>query len=341
MTRRLPAEWEDQDGVLLAWPHAGTDWAPGLSRVEAVFQELAARIAEAETLVVAAADPSGAERALRCARVRTDRVRLFPAPTNDTWARDFGPLAVEMDGRPRLLDFAFNGWGLKFAADRDNQVTRRLWKHGAFGATPLETVGLVLEGGSIESDGAGTILTTTACLLSPNRNPHLNRAGVEEALGRHLGAERVLWLEQGHLAGDDTDAHVDTLARLAPGDTILYVECDDRRDEHFASLTALADELRALRTRQGRPYRLVPLPWPRARFADDGQRLPATYANFLVINGAVLVPTYGDPGDQDALAAVAEGFPGRRVIGIDCSPLILQHGSLHCVTMQLPRGVLP
>ncbi|MFU8857203.1 MAG: agmatine deiminase family protein [Deferrisomatales bacterium] len=341
VTRRLPAEWEDQDGVLLAWPHADTDWAPVLAQVEPVFQELAARIAEVETLVVAAADPHGAERGLRRAGVPRDRVRLYHVPTNDTWARDFGPLTVEVDGRPRVLDFGFNGWGLKFAADLDNQVTRRLWADGAFGATPLETVGLVLEGGSVESDGAGTLLTTAACLLSPNRNPHLDRRGVEEALGRHLGAERVLWLEHGRLAGDDTDAHVDTLARLAPGDAVLYVSCDDPADEHFAPLAAMAEELRDLRTRAGRPYRLVPLPWPQARFDEEGRRLPATYANFLVVNGAVLVPTYGDPRDAEALAAVAEAFPGRRVTGVDCSPLLLQHGSLHCVTLQLPRGALP
>lgn len=341
VTRRLPAEWEDQDGVLLAWPHEDTDWAPVLAEVEPVFEELAARIAEAEILVIAAADPARAQRALRRAGVPPDRVRLYPVPTNDTWARDLGPLAVEVDGRPRLLDFGFNGWGLKFAADRDNQVTRRLWANGAFGATPLETVGLVLEGGSVESDGAGTVLTTAACLLSPNRNPHLDRRGVEEALGRHLGAERVLWLENGHLAGDDTDAHVDTLARLAPGDAILYVSCDDREDEQWEDLERMAEGLRGLRTRGGSRYRLIPLPWPRARFDGEGRRLPATYANFLVINGAVLVPTYGDPRDAEALAAVAEGFPGRRVTGVDCSPLLLQHGSLHCVTLQLPRGVLP
>lgn len=338
---RFPAEWEPQDGVLLAWPHEDSDWAPVLSRVEPVFVELAARVAEAEIVLVAAANPARAERALARSRVPRDRVRLYPVPTNDTWTRDFGPLTVEEDGRTRLQDFGFNGWGLKFAADRDNQATRRLHALGAFGATPLETVGLVLEGGSIESDGAGTILTTRECLLGPNRNPHLDRAGVEDALTLHLGAERVLWLEHGRLEGDDTDAHVDTLVRFAPDDTLLYVTCDDPGDGHFGPLSALAEELRTLRTRQGRPYRLVPLPWPRPCFDEAGHRLPATYANFLAINGAVLVPTYGDPKDAEALDAVAAGFPGRRVVGVDCAPLILQHGSLHCVTMQLPRGVLP
>jgi len=341
MARRLPAEWEEQDGVLLAWPHEDTDWRDVLPRVEPVFVELAARIAEAEIVVVAAPDPKRVKRLLRAAGVRPERLRLFPLATNDTWARDFGPITVVAPGGPLLLDFGFNGWGLKFPADRDNRVSRRLRDQGAFGTTPMETPGLVLEGGSIETDGAGTILTTSACLLSPNRNPHLDRLAVEAALASHLGAERVLWLEHGHLAGDDTDAHVDTLARFAPADTLLYVRCDDPADQHWGELGRMAEELRNLRTRGGRPYRLVPLPWPAASFGEDGHRLPATYANFLVINGAVLVPTYGTPRDAEALAAVAEAFPGRQAVGVACSPLILQHGSLHCVTMQLPRGVLP
>jgi agmatine deiminase len=201
-------------------------------------------------------------------------------------------------------------------------------------------VGLILEGGSIESDGDGTILTTAECLENPNRNPHLSRPELEESLAAHLGARHVLWLENGYLAGDDTDSHVDTLARLAPEDTILHVRCDDADDEHYAALTAMERELAQLLTPDGRPYRLIPLPWPSPCHDDQGMRLPATYANFLVINDAVLVPTYADPRDREALAAVATAFPGREVLGIDCRPLLLQHGSLHCVTMQLPRGLL-
>lgn len=341
MTVRLPAEWEEQDGVLLAWPHADSDWRPWLPLVELVFAQIVKEITRFETALVVAADEERTAAILSAVGARMDRVRIEEIPANDTWARDFGPLTVERDGAPVLLDFGFNGWGLKFAADRDNLITGRLRRAGAFGDTPRETVGLILEGGSIESDGKGTILTTAECLLNPNRNPHLSREEIATALRERFGADRVLWLENGWLAGDDTDSHIDTLARLAPDDTIVYVRCDDATDEHYPALFLMEKELKALRTREGNPYRLIPLPWPRPCRDEEGERLPATYANYLVINGAVLVPTYDDPGDEAALAAMGQAFPGREIIGIDCRPLILQHGSLHCVTMQIPKGVLP
>ena len=340
MKRRLPAEWEEQDGVLLAWPHESTDWHPYLDLVEPVFTEIIRQISRFETVLVAAPDPDRVYDLAAQAGAVTDQVRIFPVDTNDTWARDFGPITMVEAGKPLVhLDFGFNGWGLKFAANLDNQVTSRLHEAGAFGAVPRRTVGLILEGGSIESDGAGTILTTAECLLEPNRNPHLSRGKIQARLGDLLGADRFLWLENGYLAGDDTDSHVDTLARLCPDDTIAYVRCDDATDEHYLALFMMEKELKRFRTREGAPYHLVPLPWPVPRF-DGGQRLPATYANFLIINGAVLVPTYRDRNDAAALEAVGKAFPGREVIGIDCLPLLLQHGSLHCVTMQLPKGTL-
>ncbi|RII26811.1 MAG: agmatine deiminase [Geobacter sp.] len=339
MTRRFPAEWEEQDGVLLAWPHEATDWRLHLDVVEPVFIEIVREISRFETVLLVVSDELAVERQLADAGVDMAKIRLFPVESNDTWARDFGPVTVTENGRPLLLDFGFNGWGLKFPADLDNLITGRLCKLGAFRAE-RRTVGLIMEGGSLESDGSGTILTTAECLLSPNRNPHLSRPEIEAVLVQELGAEHILWLGNGYLAGDDTDSHVDTLARLCPDDTIVYQGCDDPADEHYGALSAMAEELKAFRCRNGRPYRLLPLPWPGARFDDDGQRLPATYANFLIINQAVLVPTYGDKNDGAALAVIRSAFPDREVIGIDCSPLILQHGSLHCVTMQLPKGVL-
>ena len=340
MNPRLPAEWEEQDGILLAWPHLDSDWAPWLYEVEPVFVAIAAAASRFGRVLIVAPEAGLILPRLETAGAIMERIRLIPLPTNDTWARDFGPITVYDQGRPVLLDFGFNGWGLKFAADRDNQVTRRLLVAGAWAEVDYRCPGLVLEGGSIESDGAGLLLTTAECLLGPNRNPHLDRAGLETELRRWLGAEQVFWLENGYLAGDDTDSHIDTLARLCPDATIVYVSCPDPEDEHHAALGRMAIELQHLRTAAGTPFRLLALPWPQTRYDDAGQRLPATYANFLVVNGAVLVPTYADPADEAALGVVAQAFPGYEIIGIDCRPLILQHGSLHCVTMQLPKGVL-
>ncbi len=340
---RLPAEWEAQDGVLLAWPQAEMDWLPYLEEARRTVAELAAIITRFERLVlIARADDARAM--LSEAGVCLERVTFADCQLNDTWARDFGPLTVVRTTPARqevqLLDCVFNGWGGKFCADADTRATGRLHAAGLFGATQRRSLDFVLEGGSLDSDGLGTLLTTSACLLQRGRNPDYNRDSIEKLLRVELGATRVLWLEHGALAGDDTDSHVDMLARFAPGDTILYTACDDPADEHAASLGAMADELAALRTAQGQPYRLIPLPWPQAVRDSDGLRLPASYANFLVINGAVLIPAYGDPHDALARQLIGAAFPGRTAISVDCAALILQHGSLHCMTMQFPQGVL-
>lgn len=315
-TKRLPAEWEPQDAVLLAWPHENTDWAPVLKEARKTFDHIARAV----------------QRFQRVIRVAPD---AFNIPTDDTWARDFGPITIEENGAPLLLDFTFNGWGNKFPAEQDNRITQTLHQLGAFGHTPLRSIDLILEGGSIESDGEGTLLTTAECLLNPNRNPNLSKGQIETALRKELGIDTILWLNHGALLGDDTDAHIDTLARLAPDRTIVYTACNDPADEHYAELKKMERELEAFPD-----YRLLPLPWPSPKYDDEGHRLPATYANYLVINGAVLVPTYNDPADDAALGVVQKAFPDREMIGIDCSTLILQHGSLHCVTMQIPKGVL-
>lgn len=345
---RLPAEWEPQDGVMLTWPHEATDWAPILARAEACFVAIAREIASRTRLLVACHDATLATHVaatLRAAGVDLGAVTLCIAPSDDTWARDHGPITVENAGALELRSFHFNGWGGKFPARRDDAINGVLAEAGVF-AAPLRPRTLELEGGAIESDGKGTILTTSACVLNANRNDGgLSRVEAEAALAAALGAERVLWLEHGHLEGDDTDSHVDTLARLAPGadgqgGTIVYQRCDDPADAHFADLEAMQAELRALRRADGSPYTLLPLPWPRPAHDEDGHRLPATYANYLILDEAVLVPTYADPSDSAALAVVAQAHPGREVVGIDCRVLIEQHGSLHCVTMQLPRGTL-
>lgn len=334
---RLPAEWELSGAIMLAWPSAESDWAPWLAAARNTVSMMARSIAPTAQVLLLTDD----EDSVKDLRAELgQQLIVVDQPMNDTWTRDYGPITVLVGDEPVLLDFGFNGWGLKFAADQDNQTTQRLHAGGHFGQARRHVPGLWLEGGSIESDGQGTLLTTSACLLSPNRNPHLDREAVNRLLGDVLGGAHVLWLEHGHLQGDDTDSHIDTIARLCPNDTIAYVRCDDANDDHYADFTAMEQELQALRTRQGQPFHLVPLPWATAKHASDGHRLPATYANYLVVNNTVLMPTYADP-QQDALAIkqIQNAFPGYDVIGINCTVLIEQHGSLHCMTMQIPSEV--
>lgn len=343
MPRTLLPEWSPQDAVLLTWPHGATDWADRLAAVERVYRELAVAITQHERLLVACHDPIHRDHVrdqLIAAGIAPDGYRLAIAPSNDSWARDHGPITVQEGIRPHLLDFRFNGWGGKYAHELDDGITRALAAANCFDGTPCTTIDLILEGGGIETDGKGTLLTTRSCLLAATRNPDLSQAQLEARLGELLGIERFLWLHHGQLEGDDTDGHIDTLARFCDPHTIAYVQCTDERDGHYPALSLMAAELHEFRTADGAPYRLVPLPWPGAQFDDDGRRLPATYANFLIINGAVLVPTYAAAADAQALAVLSGCFPGREIIGIDCSALIRQNGSLHCVTMQLPRGVL-
>ncbi len=340
---RLPAEWERQSAVQLTWPRAEGDFGARLDAVEPVFAAIAAAVSRRQHVLIACADTPHQTRIaewLRCAGAVPARVRYAHAQADDVWARDHGPITVLHDGRPVLLDFRFNGWGGKYPAPHDDALTACLHAQGAYHATPRRAIDFVLEGGAIDSDGGGTLLTTAQCLLAPTRNPGYGRDEIERHLSNDLGITRVLWLEHGALAGDDTDGHIDTLARFCNADTIAYQSCDDPRDDHHAPLQAMAAELAALRTADGRPYHLIPLPWPAAQTDEQKQRLPASYANFLIINEAVLVPVYGDPADAVAVQRLGAVFPGRSVIEIPCTALIQQFGSLHCVTMQLPAGVL-
>lgn len=340
--QRLIAEWEPQDAVLLSWPHKGTDWDWILDDVTQLYEALATVICDYADLVIAApAEELDNIRArLAAMDAPMEYIYLYPTPTNDTWARDFGPLTVETEEGMKLLDFQFNGWGNKFAHHLDNQITRNLFDQGAFAAATLEQQDWVLEGGSIETDGKGTLLTTASCLLNANRNPQLTQEQIEARLKAAFGVRKINWLHHGHLAGDDTDSHIDTLARLCPNNVIVYVACDDPTDEHYAELKQMEAELAGMTDADGEPYKLIPLPWPQAIYNDEGQRLPATYANFLILNEAVLVPIYECMTDEDALEQISQAFPGYDVLGIPCATLIEQGGSLHCITMQLPEGVL-
>ena len=256
-------------------------------------------------------------------------------PTNDTWIRDYGYITIREDEEIMLLDFTFDGWGGKFEATLDNSVNTTLHRKGYMGTTPLEQIDFVLEGGSIESDGEGTILTTSACLCNPNRNGGLSKAAIEKRLKTHLGAQRILWLDHGALAGDDTDSHIDTLARFVNRETIVYVKCEEQEDTHYEALTKMEAQLQTFKTAKGEPYRLIPLPMPAAKVDKAGNRLPATYANFLITNDALLYPTYSDKNDKKAGELFAALFPDKEIIPINSLTLIEQGGSLHCSTMQV------
>lgn len=335
----LPAEWYPQSAVQLTWPHEDTDWAPILEEVIPCFVAIAREVIKREKLLIVCPDESEVRKAL--GEVDYGQILFREMQTNDTWARDHGGISVFDEGRPMVYDFVFNGWGMKFAANHDNLITRKLCQMATFReeVIPINMQPFVLEGGSIESDGKGTLLTTVECLASVNRNEYLQREELENYLKEVFGLDRILWIESGYLAGDDTDSHVDTLARFCGDDTIAFVQCLDRDDEHFEELQEMEREIRAFTRANGEPYRLVPLPMA-DRVVWEGERLPATYANFLIINDAVLLPFYGSPKDEIARVALQEAFPGREIVGIDCLPLIKQHGSLHCVTMQYPEGFI-
>jgi agmatine/peptidylarginine deiminase len=337
--RRLPAEWEPQSAVMLTWPHAATDWADQLDLVEALYARLAALISHFEPVLVVCRDDALQERVRkRLADAETDpgRVLFALADSNDSWARDHGPVTVLERESPKLVDFRFNGWGGKFPAARDDAITATLAGGGWFGRTQLTDSSLVVEGGAIESNGGGTLMAVSRTLVDEHRNPGRGREQIEAELSRLLGSSRFLWLNHGQLSGDDTDGHIDTLARFCAPDTICFVRCEDASDPDYPELAAMARELAAFRMPDGRPYRLVPLPHPSPVRDPEGRRLPAGYANFLIINGAVLVPTYADPADQAAVARLQGLFPGRAVLPVDCRLLIRQGGSLHCITMQFP-----
>ena len=340
----LLPEWAEQDAVMLTWPHLDTDWSDILDKVEPVYVALCQQISQVEDVVIVAHNESlkaHISNLLKNHEVDLTKVHFVVTPCNDTWARDHGPITTQnADGKLSIKDFTFTGWGNKFAAELDNKINSVLVNELVAPETDYDVVDMVLEGGGIEINEAGTLLTTTECLLNDNRNPELSKDDVEAILKDKLGAKDFLWVDHGYLAGDDTDSHIDTLVRFAPGNTLVYVGCDDENDEHYAALTKMAEQLRSFRTPAGEGYKLIELPWPKAIFDDEGCRLPATYANYLIMNKTVLVPVYNDEKDALALKQIQLAYPEHTVIGVDCVPIIHQFGSLHCITMQLPKGFL-
>ena len=339
-TLRLPAEWEPQAAVLIAWPHAGTDWAERLDAVESTYIALAAAVTRFQPLIIVVADASlraHVTAKLQATSADLSRIRFVELPYDDTWLRDSGPITLRGGDHFQLTDFRFTGWGGKFGAEQDDALIAGLVEAGVFGSAAHKRIDWALEGGGIESDGIGTILTTWRCLVQ--RHPEQSREQMSAILQESLQAKRVLWLDYGYLEGDDTDAHIDTLARFAPGDGIVYQACNDPSDVHHDELQRMGSELAALRATDGKPYTLHPLPWARP-IVDEERRLAASYANYLIVNGAVLVPAYGDAADDEAARIIGEAHPGRVVVQMPCRPLIWQNGSLHCITMQLPAGLI-
>ncbi|RIJ47016.1 agmatine deiminase family protein [Maribellus luteus] len=334
--RRFPAEWEPQSFLQLTFPHANSDWEYLLHKASECFVNIIEAAAHFQPVLVVC--DSVAQ--VKAYFPDCTNIHFAEVPSNDTWARDHGGITVLTNGGAVAQDYIFNGWGKKFEAGLDNQITRKLFEQNLIQNSELESFDFVLEGGSIESDGKGTILTTTECLMEKNRNPQFSKAEIETFLKQHLGAQKVLWLDHGYLAGDDTDSHIDTLARFCDENTIAYVGCNNPDDEHYEALQQMKEQLQHFTNAEGKPYDLVELPFPDSCFDSEGNRLPATYANFTIINGAVLLPVYGVSQDDEAIEILTKVFPEREIIQVNCRVLIEQHGSLHCVTMQYPQAVV-
>jgi agmatine deiminase len=345
--RSFPPEWAEQSAVMLTWPHKDTDWANNLDAVFHTFAQIACAILKHENLLVVAHDENHIKEIKKCISTESEfsgfminhDIRCLCIHSNDSWARDHGPITILIDEMPRLLDFNFNAWGEKYPYIKDNAISQALYQQKAFSPNiEIQSIPMILEGGGIESDGYGQLLVTEQCVLNPNRNKDWTKNELENTLKKELGIDRILWIQDGYLAGDDTDSHIDTLARFCPNNKIAYVQCLDEQDEHFNALSRMEQQLKALKNHKDEPYELIPLPMPEAIY-EDKERLPATYANFLIINDAVLLPVYDVKQDQEAIKQITLCFPDREIITINCCELIKQHGSLHCVTMQLPKGV--
>ncbi len=335
----FPAEWYPQDGVMITWPHTDSDWFDILDEVTECYVSLSKEIVKRQKLVIVCNDEQTVLNFFT--QSEQSNITTCKCSSNDTWARDHGPISVFVNRKPTIFDFGFNGWGLKFTANHDNQITQNIFNNRVFDKSVdyKGKLDFILEGGAIESDGQGTLMTTTQCLLAPNRNQPMTKEDIEKYLINTFGLKRVLWINYGYLSGDDTDSHIDTLVRFCDAQTIAYVSCDNESDQHFEELKLMEQELKQLRTTDGSPYKLIPLPMAE-KVEYEGNRLPATYANFLITNDIVLLPVYKTAKDNIAISQLQKAFPNHEIVGIDCRPLIKQHGSLHCITMQIPKGFL-
>lgn len=343
---RLIAEWEEQDAVIISWPHSDTDWAYMLDEVDKCYKDIVSAIIKFEDVIILTPEESRIKELTNDIKNDTYRIYIVKMDTNDTWVRDYGPISLELEDNGKkikcIADFTFNGWGMKFASDKDNLVTRCLYLSRSFSpeVNMLNRLILVLEGGGIETDGAGTIMTTKSVIFEPNRNAGFGEKDLSDIVAETLGASKINMLNHGYLEGDDTDGHIDTLARFLSPTTIAYVSCDDENDVHYHELKKMEMELQSLTDKHGNKYNLVSLPLPKPIFDSNQCRLPATYANFLFVNGAVILPVYNQDYDSIVVEKLKNELPDTKIIPVDCNALIKQHGSLHCATMQLPKGFL-
>ncbi|MDR1460956.1 MAG: agmatine deiminase family protein [Campylobacteraceae bacterium] len=324
--KRLFAEWEKQEALLFALPHENTDWKRYLDEILHSYREFILAVSKFQNCFVLCADTKKA-KTLLC---EIENVTFFEVSTNDTWIRDFGAIDIKSDSEIISYDFTFNAWGGKFDASLDNLVNKTLYGDNKLQGKLLD-VPLILEGGSIDSNGEGVMLTTKKCLLEEHRNPQLSFSKIDTKLKELFGLKKIIWLENGYLKGDDTDSHVDTLARFIKPDTIAYTTCEDEKDEHFLELKKMEEELK------NTGFNLLPLPLPKPIFYNNF-RLPATYANFVFINGALIVPTYNDESDDRVLNSLKNALPNHEIIGVDARVFIREHGSLHCATMNRYDG---
>ncbi|WP_321779210.1 agmatine deiminase family protein [Sulfurimonas sp.] len=327
--KRLIAEFEEQSFIQVIFPHKKTDWLEYLDEVQNTFINIINAIIKYQKCLVICENIKAVKELFS----KNSNLHFVEYESDDTWARDCSAISIIDANEIKLLNFTFNAWGEKFDYKKDDLLTSYLKKHYK---AQMQTIDFVLEGGAIESNGDELILTTSACMLNKNRNPKLSKNEITQKLKKEFGANEILYLNHGYLAGDDTDSHIDTLARFVDARTIMYVKCEDANDEHFVELKKMEDELKEFASRL--KLNLIALPMTDAIY-ENKKRLPATYANFLFINGAVLVPTYGVEQDTDALEIFKNTFKNREIIGIDCSTLIKQRGSLHCVTMNFASGI--
>ena len=336
----MTPEWHRQDAVLLAWPDENTDWKDNLAEIQATYREIILAITTHEKVVLLIHDNNLCNEIVQFLNesgIDPTKIVFSAMEYDDTWLRDSGPVNILLgDYYPGYIDYRFNGWGNKFSAEQDDRICQQLFTDDRFQQQKIYQSDIILEGGSIETNGQGVLLTTDSCLLSSTRNPQTTRKDYEDHFKEFLGIQETIWLEHGKLAGDDTDGHIDMLARFCNENTIVYTSCDKPEDEHFSALKNMEQEL----VNKAGSFKLIPLPIPDAIVNHVDQRLPASYVNFLIINNAVLVPVYDDPNDEIACERLAEVFTDRTIIPINARSIIQQGGSLHCLTMQLNEGLL-